>query len=177
MTNIIRANPLQRGPGRPKNPAPAKMGLSDRVRQGVELMVTEGLNMSDAARAIGMSYRKFAEAMRNPVVVQHYRARINDIRSGEAARNLHGAVTIRDNGLVKEASAADRRVALEAMRYIDGEAAGGGHGARVNISITPGYAIDLSDRPRVKVIDPDQDLVIRVDDGVADRGDEYEDSL
>lgn len=170
MQKIIRANPLQRGPGRPKNPAPAKMGLSDRVRQGVELMVTEGLNMTDAAKAIGMSYRKFSEAMRNPVVVQHYKARINDIRSGELARNLHGAVAIRDKGIAKEASAADSRVALEAMRYIDGEAGAGGRGAQVNISITPGYAVDLSDRPRVKVIDPDQDLIIRVDDGAADQG-------
>lgn len=111
------------------------MGLSARVEWGLELQVFEGLSRSDAAKRIGMSYRKFSEAWRNPIVRQHYARLCEALRTVEQARNLHRVVEIRDQD--KNLSAA-----IAAVKLIIAKPKGMPAPDVTMEVLTPGYIVD-----------------------------------
>lgn len=122
-----------------------------KVRDLIERMIFEGENIRTAAQTVGLRVRRARQLFLDPDVVKLYQKRMQDLRANEGARNIHAAIAIRDAAFKPEATAAERKVALDAARYLDGDTGGSG-GTTVNVNVTPGYVIDLSgvaEPPRV----------------------------
>lgn len=152
--------PIRRGPGRPPKPTRKPPGLSPRVRDAVDLMAYKGFTRQAAAAAVGMLDKSLYHAFCNPDVKGYYNQGCEAVRTGEKARSLHAAVVLRERGIAEGASAAEGRNALDASKWIYDDPQPRA-GMNVNISITPGYVLDVRDLPRGPVIDADE--IIRID--------------
>lgn len=128
----------------------------------VSAMVWDGLRMKEAAEAVGFSQDRARKALRDPDVRKALADEMQVMRSSAKPRAIRNLAEIGDQkGNLTAAVMANKAILADEE---------GAKTAMVNINITPGYAVDLSDRPRVKVIDHQADDVIRVDDGEADMG-------
>ena len=135
----------------PAPPRPRTLLDLPKVRELVERMVLDGETVKTAALALGLRVRRARRLFTDPDVVKYYQKLMQDLRANEGARNIHAAIAIRDAAFKPEATAAERKVALDAARYLDGDTGGSG-GTTVNVNVTPGYVIDLSgaaEPPRV----------------------------
>jgi hypothetical protein len=132
------------------------MGLTARVKNVLDIMVSEGVDRKTAVARIGISDRKMREALSNPVVLAYYNDGLTALRTAEKARNIHVAAAIRDRGAEPDASAAMGRTAVEAIKFLHGETGGSQNiNIGIGVKVTPGYVMDLGDAPRRRVIDED----------------------
>lgn len=129
------------------------MGLSDRVRDAIELMVFGGedgrpVGRAQAALAVGLKDESLRKAFGNPDVVAHYNAQLEALRTSERGRNLATAIEIRDSALEGAAGAVAR---LKAAAQVEGRPEPGA-GAQVNVQLNqfppqqPGYVIAVDPR-------------------------------
>ena len=117
-----------------------------KVKKLLNLMI-EGEPLREAAKAAGMTHVRARMVLHDPAVRRAYFRGMEVLRESERARNIHLAVKLRDDGLANDATAASKKVALEAARYLDGESASGG-GVNVSVSVTnqvAGYVVDLTE--------------------------------
>jgi hypothetical protein len=123
---------------RPKPPLPP------RARELCELMTGEGLGLQQCADRMRIKLNTARTYYRLPVFNAYRLQCLAEIRNAEEAKSLHVAIGIRDKS-AKKPSAAHGRVAIEAMRYIDGEKAGGVTvNVGVGVSVQPGYLVDVT---------------------------------
>lgn len=120
---------------------------ADEAIDGVAYVAGEPLRINDAAKFMGLRTKRAHRAFRTPNVLAMHRAKLEQLRDGERARNILKAVAIRDNP--GEGLAADRTVQLKAIATIEGQTKSG-----VNVSVSvnnqtniaqvqPGYVIKL----------------------------------
>lgn len=93
-----------------------------------------------AAQAVGLSDITLRAAFRNPVVVHHYNALLDVLRTSERPRSVQRIAVLRDE-------AESERVQLEAAKYLDGgDARTGSHVVvNVGVNVQPGYLTDVSE--------------------------------
>lgn len=124
-----------------RKPKPA---LPPRARELAERMA-EGATWKEAAAAMGIGHTTARTYRQYPAFKPHYLATLAEMRDGERGRNLKVATVLRDEG-AKEASAAHRRVAIDAMRFIEDR--DGPANVNVNVglgvNVAPGYIVDVS---------------------------------
>lgn len=118
-----------------------------KVRALLDAMVVDGLSLRDAAKAAGVRQKRARLLMRNPAVRKAFFAGIEELREHERARNIHLAAKLRDDGF-GDVSAAHKKVALEAARYLDGAEERGGITITGGQNVIAGYVIKL-DGPAV----------------------------
>ena len=121
-----------------------------RVRALIAALL-EGTPIKQAAKDCRMTPWRAKLILRDPVVRKEFFRGLEDLRESQRARNIHAAMKIRDAAFDDDATAATKKVALDAARYLDGDTGGSG-GTTVNVNVTPGYVIDLSgaaEPPRV----------------------------
>jgi hypothetical protein len=114
-----------------------------RIRRWLELMV-EGKAFRDAATEAGIRQARARAFMRDPQIKRAISKEIETIRSTNQIRNLRAAETMRDAAFNPTSTAAERKVALEAARYLDGGDLDGRSGINIHGSVTiAGYVINL----------------------------------
>lgn len=125
----------------------AKAGRSilnlPKVQAFLDRMIFEGEDVKTAALAVGLRVRRARALLRNPAVRRAYTKGVVELRENERARNIHLAVRIRNDGMLDGATAASKKVALEAARYLDGETDGGGITINGGQNVIAGYVINL----------------------------------
>jgi len=124
----------------------ARRGFSKQIERWMDAQITEGKDWKDAARSVGLTIGRAKILRGNPRIMNEMWTRSEKLRKAESARNPVVAAAIRDRGLADGASAADRKVALEAARYLDGDKSDRG-GTTNNFNgptVIAGYVIDLS---------------------------------
>lgn len=129
--------------------------LGDTERALVEGVVYDGWKRNEIHKKLGCSDRWVRALFRKPEVLKALRDETQVLRAGvrpQAIRNLDEIGRQRRN--LTAATAASAKLMGEDERSR----------VAVNINITPGYAVDLGDRSRERLIEGE---VIRVDD-VAD---------
>ncbi|HZH50274.1 MAG TPA: hypothetical protein VEZ16_00180 [Microvirga sp.] len=122
-----------------------------KVRRFLDLMV-EGQKLNDAADAVGLRRKRARLILRDPAVRKQFFQEIEELRESERARNILLAVSIRDDGMTDGATAASKKVALEAARYLDGGSEGGTTNNFNGPTVIAGYVINLegpSEGPKV----------------------------
>ena len=135
-----------------KKPKPA---LPPRARELAELIAVEGLSLKDGAVRMGIGYNTARTYFRLPAFNGYRLQCLAEVRNGEQGRNLKVAINLRDEG-AKEPSAAHKRVAIEAMRFIEDR--DGPANVNVNVgvgvqNITPGYRIVVPEEYYAKARD------------------------
>jgi hypothetical protein len=129
----------------PSEPHEVAEGLTPKRRRLVECMVWDALPMKEAAAKVGMSERRARDAVRDPVFIRALRDELKGLRESYKPQ-AYGR--LRDLYLQDE----NKTAAVMAFKeYVRDEDAG--WVPLVNISITPGYAVDFSDWKRDKVIE------------------------
>jgi hypothetical protein len=119
---------------------------SDRVQALLDALIL-GESMMDAARAAGIRVKRARRYLYDPIIRKEYLKRLAEVTNAEKARNLALLLSIRDKGMDPNAKPAQQKVALEAVRMIEGEGEGSNihiHGGSVQINGGSGYVIDLS---------------------------------
>lgn len=115
--------------------------ITPKIDELLELLVA-GRPLAEAAEAVGYQRRHALRALSSPFVLKEFNKRIEEVRTGERARNILAAARVRDVVFTREAfTAAEGKAALEAGKWLHGEvdeAAGKPAGARI-----PGYVIVL----------------------------------
>lgn len=123
-----------------------------RVQKMLDAIINEGAPFKKAATAAGLKHARARRILMDQKVRRYVLNEIDGIRLAERAANVYAAIAIRDSASAPAAKAADRKAALDAIRYLDGESEG------VNISVTgngnviAGYVVKLdgpSEGPRV----------------------------
>lgn len=118
-------------------PKAAVQALTPRRRMLVNIMALQGLRLTDAAKQAGLCYEAARDALRNPAVLAYYNEQLHVLRSGERARNLARAVELRD----QEQS---QKVALDALKWLEGDKEGRGITVNVGVNIAPGYTVAVA---------------------------------
>jgi hypothetical protein len=96
----------------------------ERVKMFLDLM-SEGVRLEEAAKQAKIRCKRARLLFRDPAILKEYNQRLDVIRTGEKARNLHAMIQTRELAFDAGATAAQRKVALEAIRMLEGEAQGG----------------------------------------------------
>jgi len=122
-------------------------GLPKRARALCELMVEEGLGLKEAGVRMGIKPNTARTYFRLPSFNAYRLQCLAEIRNGEQGKNLRVAMTLRDEG-AKKAASSHRKVAIEAMRFIenrDGPASVSvSVGVGVGVNLQPGYLVDAT---------------------------------
>jgi hypothetical protein len=145
-SQIARAVTRKPNPYTGKPPKRPEAALTPRVKTAIAAMVQQGLGRKAAAQAAGLSEESLYQALRKPVVLAHYNAELQVLRTSARARNVHVLEEIRDQSGNDMARVAAIKVLEPAERQ-------GGTTVNVGVSITPGYVIDLSTYPGGPQID------------------------
>jgi hypothetical protein len=117
-----------------------------RVNEFMEL-VAQGTPWKEAAKACGIRHKRVRILLNDPTVRKAFHARMDIERLLEKPRNLQAAIATRDVAFDSDATAAQRKVALEAAKYLDGEQEAQNihvHGNAAIVQGGSGYVIDLS---------------------------------
>lgn len=144
--------------------------LSQKTKQAIELMVYDGQKRSDAAKAVGMHDESLRAALTKPQTLAYLNDCMEVLRNSARPRALHT--------MEKLLESPSESTKFKAAEYLDGQNRGthtvGATQVNVQInntvSVTPGYAIDLTDdRPTTGVqidhLEPDvANGLIRLDD-------------
>ena len=127
------------------------MTLSPRVKAAIELMVfgsADGppLKRVDAAKAVQLSDTTLRIAFANPVVVQHYNAQLEVLRTSARPRAFHQIERLAE-------SAKSEKVKFDAAKHIDtgGRSDSAGIVVNVGVNVQPGYLISTADYPQGEV--------------------------
>lgn len=114
-----------------------------KVQQFLDHMLL-GVKISEAAQAAGLRANRARRLMGDPAVRREFLRRCELLLEGEKARNHLLLATIRDRGLQDGATAAQQKVATEAVRLMNGEAEKAGTTNNFNgPTVIAGYVIDL----------------------------------
>ena len=70
--------------------------ITRRVRNAIDAMVTQGLDLQATAHEAGMTTRAIRLALEKPHVLAYYRAQCQVFRAATMARNIHRLCEIRD---------------------------------------------------------------------------------
>jgi hypothetical protein len=134
-------------------------GLTGKRRLFVEGMGFLGLNMKAAAKHAGMTERQAYNLIRMPEILKAIETETKVLRTSARPRAIRNLMAI-----------GDQRRNLTAAVQANGKlmAEPDANRTQINVSVTPGYVIDLSDVPRQRVIEHDEGEVIRVDDGATE---------
>lgn len=123
---------------------PLADALTDKQRDLVDRMVATGETALQAAAAQGISRAYTYRALNLPKVRAYLDSELDALRTGGKAKRLHFIDRIVDRADRDGATAAQQKVGLEAVKYLDGGATDE-RGVSVNLQINiPGYVIDLS---------------------------------
>lgn len=134
--------PVKRRPLAPTK-APPEVKIAGKVRRWLDLLI-DGVPFKGAAEQAGIRIARARKLLTHPVIRREYEAMVEVLKSGERARNIHVAVSIRDDETLK--SPAGRKVQLDAAKYldgVDGDSTRASGGVNVNVSIV-GYVMDLT---------------------------------
>lgn len=105
----------------------------------------EGDDIKAACKAANITTMRGRILLHDAAVRRAYFKGMEVLRDSERARNIHLATKLRDDGFGVAATAAAKKVALEAARYLDGD--DGRSGANPSVSVTVntvvGYVMDL----------------------------------
>ena len=97
-----------------------------RVAKFLEALI-EGEDIRVAARSAKLRVKRGRLLLQDPAVRRAYFQGIERIRDSERARNLKTALMVRDRGIADGASAAQQKVSLQAVAYLDGADSRPGH--------------------------------------------------
>lgn len=118
---------------------PKQVRISRKVRDAVELMISQARKRADAAQQAGLTDDALYRALKKPEVQALMRERLADLRKSEAARSIARMADIADTGRSEAAK-------VEANKWLAGiegvrpaERVQHDHTHR----IVPGYVIDL----------------------------------
>lgn len=139
--------PVKR-PGRPRKGSDRSAGgLSDRVREAIDLMVWQAMKRPEAAAQAGIADNTLRQAFGKPAVMAYYNRAVEVLRAGERARNIHTAVEVRDDPSLR-GTAAGGKARLDAAKWLHGEDGAGGVTVNVGVGlqVTPGYVVAPSPR-------------------------------
>jgi hypothetical protein len=129
---------------RPKGP------LTPKVRKAVELMVWQGLDLADAARAAGIDPpHRFRIALAKPVVMAYLKSERKVLCAGELPRNIERLKAIRD--------AAENMPAVHAIRDLEQIAADETIRSDARVQERPGMVIVVVPAPQA--IKPHQQII------------------
>lgn len=132
--------------------------VSGKLKTALDLMVfgdqsdgnQRAFTFVEAARAVKMNAAAMRKALEKPHVRQYLNAQKVVFRESASAQNISRAIELRDQDENKTA-------AIQAIRYLDGE---GSAGNRVNVgvqvNVTPGVVIDLTEPKGPPVIEDDR---------------------
>ncbi len=118
-------------------------------------LVDHGMKLEDAALKSGVRLKRARLIVSHPEFLKAYEERLEVVRANERARNIHKAISIRDDeDLITPAG---RKVQLDAAKFLHGED-GGKTRVNVGVSVSLGYVIDVSGdkAPPVRTIDISQ---------------------
>lgn len=121
----------------------AKPKFAGKVGKFVDLMVGEGLEWKDAAKAVGIRIAQARSLIGHPKIIGEMQRRAQLLRTREGLRNPAVAVKVRDRALRDDATAAQQKVSLEAARYLDGESSPTGITINGGNNVIAGYVIKL----------------------------------
>lgn len=124
-----------------------KVQLTPKLEAFVDSLVLDALTVKDAALLHGIRVKRANWLLTVPAVVKAYRQRMQVLRDSAAARGIHVAISIMESGIADGATAATKRVALDAWKAIEGQQGSGG-GTSVNVTVNnqvAGYVVDLSE--------------------------------
>ncbi len=124
------------------------------------------IRMKDAADAVGISSRALRAALLKPSVDAYYQQQVVALRNGERAASIRTIAEIRDDPAMK-ATAAGQTVRLKAADSLAFDRPGqqiiNNTQINNNLSVTPGYVLDLRPDP-VPARVQEYDGLITVDD-------------
>ncbi|GJD94149.1 hypothetical protein [Methylobacterium iners] len=109
--------------------------------------ITDGVPVLEAAKATGIAQKLARVRMMMPDFQGEVSRRMVSIRTAAGPRNIALALKLREDGFKPDASAADKKVALEACKYLDIADPRPSARLSIGVSIGPGLVIDLSDDP------------------------------
>jgi len=122
-----------------------------RVRELLDRLV-EGERLEDAADALGIRRRRARLIMRDPAFRRQFFSEIEDLKQAERARNFRLQQVVRDRGFAPTASAAEMKVALTAVRDIEGTHKDSAITINGGNNVIAGYVVKLdgpAEGPRV----------------------------
>ena len=96
-----------------------------------------------AAQIVGLKIKLARRLPYSPVYQKAYAEACDLLKSGQRARNIHAAISVRDRAFDPDATAAQQTVSLKAAAYLDGDDPDGRAASSVNIQIN-GYVMDLT---------------------------------
>jgi hypothetical protein len=70
--------------------------ITRRVKEVIDVMVSNGLGYSEAATEVGLTPRAMRMALNKPHVLAYYKAQCQVLRGATTARNIHRLCEIRD---------------------------------------------------------------------------------
>jgi hypothetical protein len=117
---------------------------SPKVLKFLDLFADQAIPWREAADQAGIRYSRARKLLRDPTINAEWNRRIDVDRQAERVRNIRAAIATRDLAFAPEVSAAERKVALDAARYLDGDAAPGAitiNGS--NNNVIAGYVVKL----------------------------------
>jgi hypothetical protein len=133
-------------------PAPAVekvLRITDKVRRGIATLVSgECKNPTDAARKVDLAPESMLRALAKPHVIQHLQTQTRrrlDILAARAGA-VKGELLDSDNEMVRD------RASSFVLGLAD-IAPASAPALSVNLEIKAGYVIDLTDKPRVQVVE------------------------
>jgi hypothetical protein len=94
---------------------------SPKVIKFLDLFADEAMPWRDAATKAGIRHSRARKLLRDPTINREWNRRIDVERQAERVRNIRAAIATRDIALTGTPSAAERKVALDAARYLDGD--------------------------------------------------------
>ena len=115
---------------------------SRQLRDFMTNLVGRGMQLEDAARDAGIRIKRARNLQTHPEFIKEYERRVEILRANEKARNIHKAISVRDDEALT--SPAGRKVQLDAAKWLHGESDGNSNTARVGVHVSLGYVIDLS---------------------------------
>ncbi len=121
------------------------------IRRMMDLMI-DGASLYQAAKELGIKPKLARLAFQNTDLRRQFAAELQGLRTAERIRNHHAAIAIREKGLEPDAKAADRKAALDAIKYLDGESEASSISINTSGPVLVGYAIKLdshAEGPRV----------------------------
>lgn len=125
-------------------------------------LLLEGKTAEYAQHQSGLRKRQADALLLHPEFRKRYDEGVEVLRANEKARNIHKAIAVRDDETLT--SPAGRKVQLDAAKWLHGESDDVRVSARVGVSVSLGYVIDLTgDKGKpAQVIDVDANPSVNV---------------
>lgn len=114
-----------------------------RVETLLDRLINHGDRLQEAADAAGLRHNRARRILQDRTVRARFLAEVDGLKIAERARNVHAIIAIRDKADDPAAKSADRKNAMEAVRYLDGEPEGGNIVINGGQNVIAGYVVKL----------------------------------